>query len=301
MGIFDRIRSAIGGGSDTDPMDPLDTAGEGRPGVDRGAGTDRVGVDPDDDRKTGSHGSHWDAIAERNSQVREATVAAVREGRSIEGRSVDGTSVVGHDYPDAPLRTRAVSIDGTVATTFPVGTGIAHRVTIEEVIEWANDVEAQVAFELAGKRLAAFDAGYFARESDYEAGETREFELSAFAYDLDPAEAGALADDEAGDGTVTDDEQPVQSPDLATYLPFEGGDVDDYVFQSPVSEVRELSFGSVTVYRLRLPLFRDDHDRNVDVAVYAAEHMTGGYRPREGDAVEGVIWLQCRESDHQTS
>jgi hypothetical protein len=273
MGIFDRIRRAVGGGSGDAELES----------VDRGADADRAGTDAGDDRKTGSHGSHWDAVTASRSEVEDAIGGAVREGERVEGRPLDGATVLGHDHPAGmSVRTRGVSVDGTLVTAFPVGDGATNEATVEGVHEWANGVEAQLELGVAGERIGAFDAGYFGRDREYGAGDDVEVSLSAFAYDLDRAESETV---------TTEGGEQVSTEGMAGAAPVEGGDLDEFVFQSTPERVVETTFLGRTVYRIRLPLVRTDGGADLSVDLYASHHVTG-FRPQEGRDVEGVVWVQ---------
>lgn len=283
MGVLDRIRSILGGSRDGETGDyPADrpagggpAAGDDPPGIDRGAGTAREGA-ADDDRKAGAHGAHWDAVLGDDELVREAIVEAARAGETVPRRAVEGQGVTGRLHPAGnPVRTCAVTTDGTLTTAYPVGNGIAHEVTVTEVVEWANGVEAQVAFDLSGRRAAAFDAGYF-RPIDYGPGDAVRMELSGFAYELAPA---------GGEAAVTEGEVPEEGE--AAFVGFDGGDVDDYLVRGRVGEVRQGTYRGRDVYGLRLSI-----PEGGEVAVYAADHVLEGYVPEPGDEVEGVLWLQ---------
>lgn len=292
MGVLDRIRSLLE--SDGTRQGDGDGRGQsasggngaggsrtagGQLGIDRGAGSDRVGVDPDDDRKTGAHGSHWDAVVPTDDAVRDATLDAVQEGDPVAGRSIRGSEVVGHRYPrEGAVRTCAVSVDGTVTTAYPTAEGVPHEVTVTEVVEWANDVEAQVAFDLAGQRAAAFDASYFRHGGTYGEGDALRVALSGLAYDLSPAENGS----DGGSGTDVPGDDPV------AFVGFDGGDADDYLFRSRIRAVDRTAYRGLTVHRLRVPLSVD----GPEIGVYAADHVLDGYVPESGEEVEGVLWLQ---------
>jgi hypothetical protein len=271
MGIFDRLRTALGGSGD----DSLES-------VDRGADASRVGDDADD-RKTGSHGSHWDAVVEGKSAVEAAIGDAVREGERVQGRPVDGGTVLAHDHPPgASVRTRGISVDGTLATAFPVGDGTPVTATVEDVFEWANGFEAQLELTVAGERIGAFDADYFGRDREYAPGDELDVELSAFAYDLDRADAETLTTD-SGDQFSTEG--------MAGAVQVEGGDLDEFVFRSTPERVVETTYRDRTVYRIELPLVREEGGTDLDVTLYASHHVTG-FRPQADRDLEGVIWLQ---------
>jgi len=282
MGIFDRLRDAVGGDADPGRGSSGDLAGRGDgsadPGVDRGSGSGRAGTD--DDRKTGSHGSHWDTLIRDNATVRESILATVEDGETREGIPVGGDRVTAHVHPTGgPIRTVAISVGGEVVTAYPVGDGSRREVTLDRVIPWANDVEAQLSFDCRGSRLAAFDTGYFFRGADsYDVGASYRTDLAAFVYDLEG---------------VDDPDRGTRPDDFAEFLRFDGGDVDDYVFRTRLEGGTETTFAGNTVYRLQAPFFVADGE-TVTVTFYVADHATGGYRPTAGDDVEGVCWLQGR-------
>lgn len=284
MGVFDRIRTLFGGGDGGDARTGSgrmgdDQVGDGRVGVDRGAGTRRVGVDPDDDRKTGAHGAHWDPLLPTE-ELREATVEAVEGGDPVAGRPLDGHEVQGYRHPaDGPVRTCTVAVDGTVATAYPTAEGMVHDATVTEVVDWANDVEAQLAVEVAGRRAGLFDAAYFARDRDYAPGDDVRLELAAFAYELEHT---------GGDGDVDPDAGPAEGPGV--FVGFGGGDVDDYLFMGRVEAASRHRYRGRTVRRFRVPFVGDD----VEIPVYAAERVIDGEVPQPGEEVEGVVWLQGR-------
>lgn len=279
--MFDQIRSALGttGDERSGTPDGEPAAWEGQPGIDRGAGTDRVGVAPDDDRKTGAHGAHWEALVPAE-ELRAATVDAVEEGDTLRGRPVDGREVEGYYHPArGPVGTCAVALDGTLATAYPLAEGIVHPATVTEVVEWANGIEAQVAVEVGGRRAGLFDAGYFARDREYAPGDEVDLELAAVAYELGTVEGEADVDPDAG---------PADGPGV--FVGFDGGDLDDYLFTARVVDASRHRYRGRTVRRVRVPFVGDE----VEIPVYAGEGAVEGEAPGPGEDAEGVIWLQGR-------
>jgi hypothetical protein len=56
--------------------------------------------------------------------------------------------------------------------------------------------------------------------------------------------------------------------------------------------VVETTYLGRTVYRIRLPLVRNDDGEDLSVDLYASHHVTG-FRPQTGRDVEGVVWIQA--------
>lgn len=269
MGLFDRLRSAVGG-SDESAADGADDDDEAW------VPTGRT------ERPSGDHGSHWGALTDDDEAIRGHVIECIEEGDPIEGRPIeDADEVVGYRRAPGAVGTTVVTTDGNVRTAYPTLEGVTQPLRLDEVRAWRNGVEAQLRGELGDAELGLFDVDYFAREP-YEPGEAYDVSLAALAYGLNPAEDEVLTD-ESGERFST--------AGVAAYVPMEDGDVDDYLFQTTVTDVVTLPFGDVTVARMRVPLFRVD-GVDVDVALYAAERATDGWVPEVGDDVEGVCWLQ---------
>ncbi|WP_435345285.1 hypothetical protein [Haloarchaeobius sp. HRN-SO-5] len=283
MGLFDRLRGLFGetearpaAGHDDVDVDAGDPAGRGRTGVN----------EPGSGEKSGSHGSHWDTVVTDQDDVLQSIVDAVESGRPTGWSADDGTDVVAYRAGAAPVSTLVVAdADGEIWTGYPVAEGVRHEVDVESVQPWANGAEGQVTATLGGSTVSLFLTNY--GELDQPISGVHRVELAALAYDLGPAEAETL---------TTDDGREFSTSGMAGFVPFDGGDVDDYIFQTTVESVETVAFGDVTLYRLRAPLFRDADGTEYDVSVYAAEHVCDGYVPTAGDDVEGVFWLQGRVS-----
>ncbi|WP_435335034.1 hypothetical protein [Haloarchaeobius sp. TZWWS8] len=289
MGVFDRVRRLVGAGES-----PEEGADEERSdaatGLERGAdpaGRGRSGVNaPKEGRKSGSHGSHWDTVVLGDDAIMQNIVAAVETGDPKPGRTVDGGTVSGYRTGDGPLGTVViVGEPGDIWSGYPVGAGIAHEVEIDELIPWANGAEAQLSGQLGEATISFFATNFWAQKDD-QFGGPRRVELAAFAYDLGPAEDEVITDDEGNEYSTAG---------MAGFAPFEGGDVDDYVFQTTVETVTECEFDGGSVYRMRVPLFRgEEGSKEYQVMLYAAKPVCGEYVPEKGDDVAGVLWLQGR-------
>ncbi|WP_440990867.1 hypothetical protein [Haloarchaeobius baliensis] len=284
MGLFDRVRGIFGdddpepqpatGHDDAEaaPEPTTDPEGRGRGGVNEAA----------EGEKSGSHGSHWDTVTTGQMDVITMVRGAVESGMPTEWSADDGERVVGYRAGAGPVSTLVVtSAGGELWTAYPVAEGVTHELTVESVVPWANGAEAQVTGTLGDATVSLFATNYVTIDEAVEG--TRQVELAALCYDLNPAD----------DETLTvDDEHEFSTAGMAGFVPFDGGDVDDYVFQTRIESVTESEFGDTTVYRCRVPLFRDAHGEDYEISLYAAEHVCDGYVPEAGDDVEGVFWLQ---------
>ncbi|QYZ80234.1 hypothetical protein E2N92_12740 [Methanofollis formosanus] len=238
-------------------------------------------------KKIGCHGSHWDTLLTSESEVQAAVVNALEQAESLKMVEKGRRTVLTAQSGGEALKTCTVVVDQELCTGYPFITeGVVHEVEVEEVDEWMNEVEGQVRGRIGEARVAFFDTLYFKNREQYRSGGRYRFALSALAYQLR----------RANPGTVTGPDGKKLSPGhMAAYLPFRGGDVDDFIFQTEVNQVKELTFRTRTVYQITVPLFREMHgeeEDDVEIVLYAAEHVTGGYVPKVGDLITGAMWLQ---------
>jgi len=229
-------------------------------------------------------------------EILQAIDDALQNSSAPDTVNKEGHTISAYIPPYHPVTKCCIVFDGQVYTVYPMAMdGIVHEVKVVGFDEWANGIEGQAIGTIGDAVLAFFDTRYYRNIRAYRREERYPFALTAFAYTLSPAK-----------------EQMVKGPDgalhstigIAGYRRFERGDIDDFVFQSPVKDVQRVSYSGRTLYRLILPLFRlqsDDGEgyHDLDIVVYAAEHVTGGYVPKPGDAVTGVLWLQGYLSDEQ--
>ncbi|WP_435363260.1 hypothetical protein [Haloarchaeobius sp. DYHT-AS-18] len=294
MGLFDRLRGLFGGSDET--------ASTGDESVGPAAGYDDADVTPEEmsdpegrgrsgvnvaheGAKSGSHGSHWDTVVEGDDAIMEAIMGAVESGTATEGRQVDDETVVGYRGSAGALSTVTIASEaGEIWSGYPAAEGITNEVAVSELIPWANGAEAQLSGTLGDATVSFFATNFWEHEADYFGGDC-EVELAALAYDLNPAETETLTDDEGNE---------FSTEGMAGFVPFEGGDVDDYIFQTTVETVTEVDFGGQPMYRMRVPLFRGDDGTEYQVMLYAAKRLCGDFEPGKGDDVEGVFWLQGR-------
>jgi hypothetical protein len=240
------------------------------------------------DKKPGSHGNHWGCVTQSTDEIIRSVEWALKEAKNPEIRAWNGREVAAYVPESRSLTTCAITLDRSVSTGYPMALdGIVHEVTVDHIEEWANGLEGQVVGSVGDAALAFFDTGYYRNIGRYREGDSRLFALAACAYVLHKAEPRTITNAEAKEHSTRN---------LAAYRPFPQGDIDDFVYQSPVKSVETVSFCGKTVYRLLVPLFRLPDEsgeyRDIDITLYAAGHVTGGYAPRVGDDVMGILWLQ---------
>lgn len=274
MGVLDRVLGLFDG---TDGEATVDSTPEGSGDPDEASGSGGG-------EKTGSHGSHWDTLVEGDQEIQQTVMETIQDGELVEAPSVDGREITGHRAGDGPVRTVGVTADGQMGTAYPDADGVTHEVEIDGLIPWSNGVEAQLRGQLGPAEINFFPTNFFAEADDAFGGERR-VELAGLAYDCGPADPETIRDDSG---------EELSTEGMAAFFPFERGDVDDYAFQTRVKEVEEVAFGDRTVYRLLAPLFRTEDGDDIDISLYASEHILGEYVPEVGDDVTGVLWLQGR-------
>lgn len=275
MGLLDALRGLVGGRSGP--------AGGG-------SGGDGPPADPTDPRLQ-SHGTHWEVLLpdEGDGDWAEALQDLVMEtaeaGTVVEGADRGDREVRGYRYRDGPLGTVAVTLDGAVATAYPVGEGVEHDVAVTRRVEWESGVEAWVGGDLGPAAVDFFATNYFERPAATFEGD-RAVSLALLAYGLGPAD---------GETVVGPDGEELSLSRMAGFTPTSWGAVDDVSLRTAVTAVERVHHAGVDAYRLTAPLFRTADEEDVPVAVYVADHaLEGDYAPSEGDDVAGVGWLQGR-------
>jgi hypothetical protein len=312
MGLFEGLRSMLGrrAGGETDDESTSGSAS----GSERRADTEREAAPPGFERSgpvRQTHGTHWATVVPQ--VTREATVDAltsetVDDGEVVVGESVDGGGVRGYRYRPGALGAMAVTVDGELATAYPIGDGVAHDVDTTGRKQWQSDVEAWVRARVGDVGVTTFASNYFEHPAAFYAGECVA-ELSVFMYEFD--RVAAARDDEpgvaVGDGGVRStredgansssegsDRVSSTTGAVGRVRPWEEGACDDYVVRTRVDAVERVSLGDCEAYRIEAPLHRGARSGRVDVAVFVGTHVAGDVVPRVGDVVEGPGWLQAR-------
>jgi hypothetical protein len=234
-------------------------------------------------KKAGGHGAHWQACIGSFDALRPIVIATVeKDGRKI--RSSSGTDVF--LSPDSTIQVLVMLVDSKLCTAYPVATaGIKHDFQVEKVDEWLNGHEAQVSGRIQDAHISFFDTSYYANKEKYAPKSQEPVFLAGLAYYLKKTDSDS----------IEREGKKYSTKGMAAFLPFQGGDVDDFQFQAPVKKVEKGDFRGMTFYRVVIPLFRYSRGKeyvDVDVPIYVSERSLKGYVPKEGDDVAGAFWLQ---------
>lgn len=277
MGLFDGLRSLLG-------------TGDGNRGESTVSGA-TGGLMSSSGGPNQRHGSHWDTVLEDDGNWPEPITAtleyAMEHGNTVDSQRDD---VSGLRYDEGPATVWVVlesrgQRTGEVVSAYPGVVGTDQTLSVHELREWANGMEAWVQADLGPATVSAFPTNFFEREREAFGGEC-EASMAALLYDGGPHESGAVSlaggdDYELGPAAAMNET--------------EGGAPDDYYFQTVVEDVERVRGEVFDGYLLEAPFFRMEWE-GVDVpgTLYLGSHVAGEYEPEVGDAIEGAGWLQAR-------
>ncbi len=246
------------------------------------------------------HGDHWYGFSSDQERCIEIINQTAIKGRSIaalplpegNGGSGDGDLLVMRTGGLGELQCMTVvSVDAAkgeldILSAYPFGAGgDAIEIALDRIEEMPNGIEARLSADLGDNtRIEFFDVLYARNKEEYSAGCTYDFKFSALALILRRG-----------------DEEPQRlrpfgiapgEPGLVPYsqITAEARDTPDlFAFSSTIERVESLEFAGIHFYKIEAPLTTED---GLDATLYAARHvLRGGYVPRRGDPVAGVLWL----------
>lgn len=266
----------------------------------------------------GGHGDHWGCIHEDYKGVISNLLPLTISMGKVVGKAQllveDPESgekseeiIFAIAHPQAGLRSMAVLITDTknnhnkLWTAYPTAfLGTSFEVEIDQIHDWENYAEGLIEGSIFdGPLLCFFDTFYFQNKGKYKPEMKCTFALCAFAYSIklyehqeieinNPEAFKLLHPDsqESGPLKVSFDGAKLLIQQLQ-------GDKDDYSFQTTIEELEMLDFLGYPVYRLQ-GSFMTFEDQVLRLDVYAGEHVFEGFKPKIGDEIRGVLWLQGR-------
>lgn len=273
-----------------------------------------------------AHGDHWEAIfGDTETIVDEVIPQILRLGRPSDIFPFEFENNQGQlqkeeaaslTYLETPLRLMALVVTNSTGeslkremwTAYPIASdGRVHRIRVDEIKICEYGFEGIVHGKVkGGASISFFDPEFFKNRHIYESGKAYDFSVAGIAYVLKPAKQQSLTIDE---GPILEmererllEEDPNADPnsiipvelslaEMRCLLPRELA--DDSEFRTVIDEAGYFEVEGHGVFRLRATMMIPD-DHHFDINLYASEAVLEGYRPKPGDSIEGVLWLQGR-------
>lgn len=252
------------------------------------------------------HSAHWACLVEHDEMLFENWLPTVTyNGKPVDQREAGQLAIgetVGLVGPEeAPLATLVLITgmpdeDGASrhvgVSAYPYAVdGARHRLVVREITPWEGNMEGWVTASVPHSEVTFtfFDTRFYANHQRYVVGEEAEFLLAGLAY-----------------GTYVDDRQALdlgsrmlQLKGAAMLVHHDEADPDDYDFLAPVQSSEPAAMGPFPLTRVTVTLLRppceDDIDRDLVIPLYVPERCwRGEERPRPGDDLSGMLWLQGR-------
>ncbi len=266
------------------------------------------------------YGAQWEAcFGERN--IIDVVQAVVERGhladtlagnREEGGTTGDEVRYFALEYGDLPLRCMAIIEKDpgegtlTLSVAYPfLRDGIPVPLRISQVRadeEWPEATLECTTRE--GVEISLFEPVYACNKDLYRTGEAYEFSLAALAYFLEPVPETTLLitegpmiemerhrrlEEDPGADVSTINSVEVSVKDLRGAIRQDNG--MDMEFQTVVDDVSFFTFEGTEFCRMRVVLMRP-FDEDVEIFLYASEHVLKNYRPQVDDSIRGILWLQ---------
>ena len=183
--------------------------------------------------------------------------------------------------------------------------GSRHGVILGQVCVWKNGCEAHVIGTLGEAEIVFYDTAYLPNRAWYKTGLEYHFTLTGIAYSARPApsEPFTIRQDpevaawlarlrrEQGEEVLPDLEPTFSMQGMASLLPIEEWDRDDYTFRGPVLSVRDVEVLDEPAWLLEVTVLRFSEDVNLNILL-TRRAWEGEVSPQVGEDIEGRLWLQ---------
>ena len=186
--------------------------------------------------------------------------------------------------------------------------GTTNSLEVDKIEPWCNPIKGIIHANYQGAIVSFFDAEFYKNRTRYEVGKSYTFSLTpGLAYSLKKAKhETVIVDDprriaierelvlkENPSADVSQIKSVKISLDGMCSLINSNKYPDDGSFRGVAREVTLIKVGSRSFYRLQITAIIVD-DSPLDITIYASKSVLGKYRPKNGDNVEGTLWLQGR-------
>jgi len=191
-----------------------------------------------------------------------------------------------------------------VVSFYPwVSEGVQHRLRIERVDVWEDDLEGQITGSIADTfGVSFFDAQLAAHRGFYSANREYEFVLAGLAYScrnpatqefVFPLSPEAQRAYRRAGVAIVDDKMALGMAGSTCLIPSPSRDRDDCLYRGPVTRVEQTELIGRPTAKLWVTVARDpDTQQSLELAVYVPDRSLEGPVPKVGDEVEGSLWLQ---------
>ena len=272
------------------------------------------------------HGDHWETLYAAEDYVQSKISRDIQEGGFVgTAECVDVEDGTDRTEQVACLRWGADRLANQILVVsnsakqsnflfsgYPIVLdGVPTEVTISKVEPWEYGIEGWVHGSVTreGASICFFDTMYFAGTAGLKEGDVANYQLAGLAYWLRPIQLRSFEVREGGmwemekqrrleaGESLEEASRPVEvhMTGAAIFLPrgSDGDARDDAQFQGVIEAIDTFEHDGQKVYRLEMVLMRPE-DEEFRMPVYASERALGGYVPRLGEDVEGVMWVQGR-------
>ena len=267
-----------------------------------------------------SHGDHIDGIMDADKFAKEHLQQVINQSivwqkshtrYSSDMMDDELTDVVSLHYGTsdiAILTTIVCNHKGSaneIASIYPVMKGRTYRVKIERVIEWDDCIEATIFCSIGDFNFAFFAIDYYLNKHYYAEGQELDIDFSALGIKVRPGQQGFdimgqqaiqfkanIGEDPEYD--ENGDVKPIHvgMTQLVAYLNTDEKAPDEAEFQSPITNIADVSIlgvdlhkGDITIYRQEL----DEGDLMVSVPLYFRKDFLETVE--DGNPISGWLWM----------
>ncbi len=294
-----------------------------QPSIDALKNMEKDGLIPEDEDSDveyyQGHGDHIDAIMHTDkffSQyfslcVQKAEVHKITDTKvSDEEGESRPSKVASLVYGSEDLKFMTLIASGkesnNIITMYPYMKGYACDVVIQHVIEWENQIEATIVFDIGDREYACFATDYYYNKNKYIPGRKARLSLAAIGMKVEPGKKGF---DFNGQETIDFLAKVGEKPDydeqgnikplhfstekLVSYLRTDDATPDAGQFQSPATNIRHCEL-------LDIPFIKCDINiTNPDEPCFVPLYFREEFFPniKQDSPVAGWLWLTGQIED----
>ena len=186
-------------------------------------------------------------------------------------------------------------------TLYPCHKGISHEITIKNVFEWENHIEAIVWAETEGIFFAFFPTDYYKNKNQYIPGNILNVELAASAYTIEEAEREIILDEETSrkfrnDMSIEDEFDDngqlipitLSCENLVALLNHNKSFPDDAEFASPIEDIESTTLLDREFMKATISISHEPEE--TFIPLYFKKELL--INAEKGMPVRGFLWMQ---------